>query len=108
MSACYLAMLADNTIVIELRGLRNSVTKTPDTGAIVAVTIKDDEGASVTGVRWPVMLSHDSGGNYLATLSPDVEVVEGHSYTAHVSALGSGGEKGNWRPDVKAVRRLAT
>ena len=95
----------DNSNVVELRGLTNSVTNVVDTGASVSVTILDASGASVGGQVWPVSMAHASAGTYRATLSADIEIANGKRYTARVDATGSGAEVGEWNCQVIAQDR---
>ena len=95
----------DNSNVIELRALTNSVTGVVDTGATVTVTILDASGAEVAGQVWPAAMSHDSGGTYRATLESDLVFVNAGRYVAKVNAVGSGAEIGEWNCRVIAVDR---
>lgn len=95
----------DNSNVLELRSLTNSVTNAADTGATVAVTLLDASGAEVAGQTWPVSMSHVSGGTYRVTLSSTIQLISGHVYTARVDAVGSGGEVGEWNCMLLAVDR---
>jgi hypothetical protein len=96
----------DNSNVVELRSLTNSVTGIADESATVTVTIRDKEGNSVAGENWPVSMSHVADGLYRATLSHLIEISFNHQYTADVSAAGSGGEVGNWScPVIGTVRK---
>lgn len=98
----------DNSNVVELVGLKNSVTGAADVGASVSLVLLDANGEEVAGETWPVSLSHGEGGTYRATLSPDVEVKDSHIYTARISATGSGGEVGRWNCIVTAAVRACS
>jgi len=96
----------DNSNVVELRDLTNSVTGLADEGASVSLTITDQSGTAVTGETWPVSMAHVSNGLYRATLSESLSIVSGRKYFAVVSATGSGGQVGKWTcPVVAEVRR---
>ena len=95
----------DNSNVIELRDLKNSVTGDADTGATVAVTITDSSGNEVGGATWPISMTHVADGKYRATLSPDVALLSDSLYLVVVEATGSGGEKGEWNCDLIAADR---
>jgi hypothetical protein len=96
----------DNSNVIELRDLKNSVTLSADTGATVQVTITDAAGAEVSGETWPVVMAHAASGTYRATLSDALAITANRKYLAVVEATGSGGEVGVWScPVVADVRR---
>jgi hypothetical protein len=98
----------DNSNVIELRSLTNSVTGVVDTGATVTVTIKDAAGTNVTGQTWPAAMSHASAGTYRATLDAAMSIEAGRRYVVIVNATGSGGEVGEWNCKVIAVDRFCT
>lgn len=98
----------DNSNVIELRDLKNSVTGNADTGATVAVTITDSAGVAVSGESWPVSMTHDSAGKYRATLSSDVALVADRLYVVLVKATGSGGQRGEWNCKVIAQDRACS
>lgn len=91
-----LTLYVGNTNVIELQGLKNSVTGTTDTAATVEVTLKDGAGVEIAGQSWPASMVHDADGTYRATLEDDLSLRKGGRYFAYVTATGSGGEVGNW------------
>jgi hypothetical protein len=98
----------DNSNVIELRSLTNSVTGAADTGASVSVTIKDASGKNVTGQAWPAAMGHTSNGTYRATLDSSINLIAGRKYTAVVNATGTGGEIGEWNCSVIAEERACS
>lgn len=100
-----LSLYVDNSNVIELQGLTNTVTGVVDTGASVAVTVKDGAGVAVAGQTWPKAMSHDSAGTYRATLNSDLSLRKGGRYFGYVTATGSGGEVGNWVVELIASIR---
>jgi hypothetical protein len=95
----------DNSNVIELRSLTNSVTDAVDTGATVTVTVKDASGNEIAGQVWPAAMSHVSAGLYRATLEDDISITPDRRYTVLVEATGSGGEIGAWSCQVIAQTR---
>lgn len=94
-----------NSNVVELVGLKNSVTGDADEGATVNVTIQDEEGSNVTGQSWPLALSHTEGGTYIGTLDSTLAIEESKCYVAIVTATGSGNETGRWECIVSAATR---
>ena len=98
----------DNSNVIELRSLTNSVTGAVDTGATVNVTIVDSAGTEVTGQSWPVAMGHASAGTYRATLDAAIKLIAGRKYTAIVNATGTGAEVGEWNCSVIAMDRACS
>lgn len=94
-----------NHNVIEIRGLRNTVTGARDEGASVSMTLIDVDGAEVAGMVWPKLLAHVSNGLYRATLDASLEVQALMSYTAVIQVVGSGGEEGVWRCPVYVDER---
>jgi len=95
----------DNSSVIELVGLKNSVTGTADVGASVSVTLLDSSGAQVSGETWPLTMAHVADGLYRATMSSAINLSALTKYTAMVDVVGSGGEVGNWQCKVLARAR---
>lgn len=101
-------LYVDNTNVVELRSLTNSVTGLADTTATVRVTLVDRMGTPLPGEIWPVGMAHAGDGLYRATLSHEIEMDHGRKYEAQVEAVGSGGEVGFWRcPVVAQTRRCS-
>lgn len=100
-----MTLYLDNSNVIELRDLTNSVTGAADTGASVQVTITDASGIELSGETWPVLMAHAFAGTYRATLSSSINLVAGRYYRAVVEATGSGSEVGKWTCNVVAASR---
>lgn len=94
-----------NTNVVEWEALTNSITGEVDEAATVTVTILDSEGNEVAGQSWPAPMVHDSGGTYRASLSHELELVDGGSYTAKVHAVGSDGGVGHREIPVMSLPR---
>ena len=95
----------NNSNVVELRSLTNSVTGSADTGATVRVTIYDDRDDAISGETWPVSMSHVSAGTYRATLSSALVLTHNGKYTAVVTVAGTGGEVGSFRQLLVALQR---
>ena len=98
-------LYVDNTNVVELRALTDSVTGEAVTTATVTVTLYDAGGNDVTGATG-VSLAHDSAGTYRGVLPSSVALNRGQSYKAKVAAT-VGTTVGTWEPRVIAVKREA-
>ena len=86
---------SDNTI--ELRGLRNAVTgQAVTTATVTAVTTYN--GVNVSGITWPITLSHVSNGLYRANIPNEVNLVTGREYKALVVA--DAGADAHWEKCV--------
>jgi hypothetical protein len=96
----------DNTGVVELQGLTNTLTGEADTTATVTCTVKDLQGSAVTGRSWPATMAHVSAGTYRTTLDDGIGIVEHRPYTIEINATGSGGGVGKWQCRVTATKRL--
>lgn len=107
--SCALTLYVDNSNVFELQGLTNSASGDFDVGATVTVTLYDRDGVAVTGQVWPATMAYVTGtyATYRATLDSNIAIVAGSKYIAAVSALGSGGEAGNWSAILVAKTRRA-
>ena len=89
-------LLADTDHVIEIPALSNGLTDAVITGATVTVTVLDSDGAEVSGQSWPTAMSEDDPGQYYATLSADMSVTVGATYTAKIIADAGTGLKRTW------------
>jgi hypothetical protein len=102
-----LIIYAGNNNVVELTGLKNSITNAIDTGATVNVTIKDASGTEVSGDTWPKNMPHVSSGLYRVTLDYDLIIDTPSVITVVIDAIGSGGEVGHWEIPARAIVRNA-
>lgn len=98
-----LILYLGNTMVLEMRGLKNSTTGHFENGASVSVTLKN--GGSPIASPLSMAYVPGSRGTYRATLPSSVAATEGGSYTAEVVATGPGGSRGEWRLPVRAQHR---
>jgi len=99
-----MALFLGNSNVVELSGVKNSVSGEMDTSATVIANVYNMAGTKVTG---PVTLQHnnDEPGTYQGTLAPDVGLEENREYEVHYDVVGSGGEVGHWeKTEVAQVR----
>jgi hypothetical protein len=99
--------MIDNSVVVELSAVTNTVTGAFDNAAVVECTVRDLAGVEVGGHVWPQAMAYvsDSDGVYRATLQPGVEVKANKPYRVHIDASGSGGEVGHWEEEVRATVR---
>ncbi|RWN11761.1 hypothetical protein [Mesorhizobium sp.] len=87
-----------NTNVIELSGLKSAVEGTFVNDASVTVTVKDKDGANVSGQSWPAAMAYvaSSDGLYRGILEDDLALVDGETYFAHVDADAGDNRIGHW------------
>jgi hypothetical protein len=71
---------------VELTGLIDPLTNQAITTALVQVTLKDKNGASVSGQVWPLTMTHvfSQPGTYRAVLPLELSVTLNGVYTAEV------------------------
>lgn len=101
-------LLVENSNVVELENLRNTVTNLHDAGATVELTLLDSDGMEVAGQIWPLNMAYDAADEtYRVTMSDGIDITAGHYYTAIVRAVGSGLEIGKWSVRLKAQDRRA-
>ena len=106
---CAELIYIDNTNVIELTELTNSVTSAAITNATVTVSLYDSAGVLVTSQSspnqiFPLSMSHVAGGTYRAALIDGLVIVENRQYIAHIDANASG-TIGHWELPVRAKVR---
>jgi hypothetical protein len=76
--------------IIELRRLSSQVTGDPVTTATVIATIYDAANNVVTGVTFPVSLTHVGNGTYRAFINETLNVVAGQAIRIEVTATDAG------------------
>lgn len=95
----------NNTLLVEVDGLRNAADDSYVNDATVAVSIKDADGANLSGETWPVILPYVAGsdGKYRAAVSSGLVVAIGDVITLFFTAT-SAGLDAEWRDhrEVKA------
>jgi hypothetical protein len=94
-----------NTNVLELRGLRNTLSGAYDNGATVTYTLLDSTGASVSSGAMTSIAESPNHGKYRAVIANTVVVKNNRRYTAVVNAVGSGGEVAQWTLVVTPTER---
>ncbi|TIN84352.1 hypothetical protein [Mesorhizobium sp.] len=99
-----------NTNVIELSGLKSAVEGTFVNDASVTVTVKDKDGANVSGQSWPADMAYvaSSDGLYRGILEDDLALTEGEAYVAHVDADAGANRVGHWEFNFKARTRFGS
>lgn len=95
-----------NTNVLQLEGLKNSLTGAFLNSATVTVTVKGPDGVNVSGETWPLTMDYvtSSNGNYRGILAHSLPFTK-REYVAHVDANGGAGLIGHWefafKPQVR-------
>jgi hypothetical protein len=102
MSELYL----DNSNLLELRGLKDTVTDAYINDAVVSATVRDKNGDLVTGETFPKTLNYmaASNGVYRATLAAALVIVAGEFYEVKIAAVGNS-LNGAWTEQVEAKQR---
>lgn len=98
----------NNTIDVELVGLKDASESTFINDATVTVTIFEEDGVTeVTGETWPVSMLYvaASNGDYLGVVSANSNIVAGSKYMISISAQDTDGNKGEWINYAIAARR---
>lgn len=96
-----------NTNVLEIIGLKSAVEDTFINDATVEVTVKDADGAEVSGQTWPTAMAYvaTSDGDYRAILEHDLALTDKAKYTAEIS-IDAGAERiGFWAYSFTAQAR---
>ena len=76
----------ENDNLITLTGLKNSLLDTYITDATVVVTVKDENGDTVTGSSWPLTMDYVAGtdGTYRVILPEALVLTKNVRYVAEV------------------------
>ncbi len=87
-----------NTNLLEVIGLKDAVAGTFINDAAVTATIKDKAGVVVSGQSFPVTLVYVAGsnGDYRATLTKDLLLLDDIEYIAEITATATAGD-GFWK-----------
>lgn len=93
----------DNDHAVHLTGLADG-DGAAVTSATVEARVMDSSGADVSGVTWPVALTHTGSGNYSGTIDKAIVLQEGAIYYLDVTATASGMDA-NWRIPHVSTRR---
>lgn len=94
----------DNDHTVTLSALKDE-DDAAVTSATVNMTLYEWDGVTeVSGVSWPVTLSHTASGTYTGSLSSSAAVVRGQRYRLKVVATDSGKTLTGWQ-DAYVERR---
>jgi len=87
-----------NTNLIEVVGLKSAIEGEFIADATVRVTVKDADGAEVSGQTWPTDMAYvaTSNGNYRGILKDTLDLTAGTLYVAHVDADAGDDRIGHW------------
>lgn len=101
-----LVLFPNNTMQVELRGLKNKVTGLYQINATVNITsIKDAaDDSTVSGITFPIALNYvpQSRGVYRGRVSSGAAIVDQHTYTLTITASDAAGSSARWSIDVPA------
>lgn len=95
----------DNTISV--KGLHDPTSGSFMNDATISLTLTDSQDIPVTGQAFPVVVDYiaDSDGNYQATLENTLNLTDGASYIAVVTATSASGINAEWQlPAVARIR----
>lgn len=97
------AIYIGNDHVVKLEGLEDQ-----DGNAVTSATVKarilDLNYDDVSGLSWPLTLSHDGGGTYSAVLDKAVSLTRNSRHYLQITAA-QGGTEATWRLPLKAQER---
>ncbi len=81
-------MFEDNDMLVEVDGLQDSSDDSYLNAATVTATLKDENGAEVSGQSMPITLGYvaASNGKYQGVLDAAVDLDEGDTGTIEISA----------------------
>lgn len=95
----------NNSVLVQVLGLRNAADDSYVNNATVAVSIKGADGNNLAGETWPVTLAYVAGsnGDYQGVISSAVSVAVGDIVTLYITATATGLDA-EWREhrEVKA------
>lgn len=108
MAAKPLELFVGNDMVLELTGLRNSITGAYVNGATVTVHLRTRAGVDVTGATWPLSMPYvaASSGDYRCELPSGLSLTAGAYYIAQIAVV-DGANVARWDADVQAQYRRA-
>ncbi len=99
----------NNDNLLSIEALKNASSGSFMNDATVTATLKDSSGNTVSGQTFPLTLSYmaDTDGNYQATLSDSLNIIESTIYTAEITATSSSGLVAKWNMELTATKRTA-
>lgn len=95
-----------STNLVELSGLKDSISGAWLNAATVEFTLKTQAGVEVAGQVWPLTMTHvpNSKGIYRAAIPHDLTLTVGTTYIAEISATNDT-NVGLWQLQTKARAR---
>lgn len=101
-------LLVGNSLEVQLKGLRGTVSGAPALSATVRLTVSAVGGSEVSGADWPLALSaYDDGASYRVYLPHSVSIEDGGLYKLVLTAE-AGGSRADWEEEVVAAERSVT
>ncbi len=96
----------NNSLLVELRDLRNAADNSYVNTATVAVSIKDAAGTNLAGATWPVSLGYVAGSNglYQGVVASTLGVSVGDVVTVYITATATGLD-GEWVNHLEVKQR---
>ena len=98
----------ENTNLLEIIGLQDSITLAFINDATVTVTVQDDKEVDVVGMTWPATMNYiaSSDGDYRIALEDDLALIHKKLYHALVRADGGSDRIASWRFPFKPIWRV--
>lgn len=98
-----------NDNLVTVTGLFDRVLGQYVNAASVTATVLDQNGATVSGITLPISLAYLSGsnGDYYGTLGQALNIIDGASYKAVITASSLAGEA-LWTIPVQAINRISS
>lgn len=95
-----------NTNVVEVRGLKYSVSREFASSAVIGITLKDLDGQTIAGATFPITLAAFGNGLYYGTLPHTLDLDDDEEVVAEISAA-SGQSVGFWLENITVIDREA-
>lgn len=100
-----MALYVGNDMVITVAGLTDQAGAAVTSATVEATLFESDAATEVTGITWPVTLSHDGSGTYSGVMDKAAAVTLGAIYWLRVDAVAGSADARWWSQEV-ATRRL--
>lgn len=92
-------------MVIEVSGVTDKITGLPIDDATINATLKDSDGADVSGIAWPVVLPFVSSGLYREIIDKAAAVINDAGYTLEIVLTTPGNYDAKWVCKVGGLTR---
>ena len=90
--------------IIELRGLKNATSGQAITTATVSITLTEKiTGTAVSGVTWPLSLTHVASGTYRGNIPDDAVLNRALSYIGTIIADNGVNQHREWCEEYTVV-----